>query len=294
MTSLRCTSVNLVARHVLRRQLARTPGPDEARRDFDRFTRLLPCPGTVRTRPHPLGLSFTPAQGSGGGPIVYFHGGGYICGSPETHRGLAGCLALATGREVIAPRYRLAPEHPAPAAFEDARRAIDALEELGTAPGDLILGGDSAGGGLALALLARLCAEDRRPLGLFAFSPWTDLTASGDSIRSNALLDRILPAERLEDLVSFVTCGGPRDDPRLSPLFAEFDHPPPVLIQVARNEILRDDSRRMAARLEDAGGTVTLSEIDDAIHVWQLLGRRLPEARESFEEVARFVAALAP
>ncbi|MDU8943708.1 alpha/beta hydrolase [Ovoidimarina sediminis] len=292
MPSLRCTVVNLVARHVLRAQLARTPGPAEARRDFNLFTRLLPCPSGVEMRPHPLGLSFAPPEPRASGTILYFHGGGYICGAPQTHRALAGCLARATGRQVITARYRLAPEHPAPAAFDDALCAFDAMEEMGTDPTEIILGGDSAGGGLALALLARLCADGRRPRALFAFSPWTDLTASGDSITANAARDRILPADRLEDLVSFVTGDGPRDDPRVSPHFASFDAPPPVMMQVARTEILYDDTRRMAEKLRAAGGDVTVTEVEDAIHVWPLLGNRLPEGRRSFEDVAAFLDTL--
>ncbi len=289
MPSLRCICVNNVAQRIVRPILARTPDPVAARADFERFMSLFPVPRSVRIEPHPVGLSVVPDREPLDGVIVYIHGGGYICGSPHTHRALAGHLARRTGRRVILPRYRLAPESQAPAAFEDVISAIEALGASGIAVEDMILGGDSAGGGLALAALAHLGADGRRPRALFAFSPWTDLTGSGESMRTNARSDRILPVERFGDLTGFVIGDGPANDPRVSPLFADYRDPPPVLIQVAQSEVLYDDARRMVERLRRVGGSVRLFEIPDAPHVWQLLGPLLPEARQSFDEVASFL-----
>lgn len=297
MASLRLRALNAFCRRVVRPGLARTPTPAKGRADFERQARLLfPVP------PFCLALSDTdmdwvsvgrPARR---GVILYFHGGAYFAGSPRTHRALGARLAALSGLRVALARYPLAPENPAPAAFDAALAAHARLLALGHAPGEIVLGGDSAGGGLALALLARLTQEGRAPAGLFAFSPWTDLTGSGASIARNAARDRLLEPARLREVVSYVTGGrtGP-DDPRLSPLFARFVAPPPVWIAVSRTEILHDDASRMAERLREAGGRVTLEEEPDAPHVWPLFDGYAPEARETLAEAARFArGALGP
>ncbi|WP_300519960.1 alpha/beta hydrolase [Aliiroseovarius sp.] len=223
--------------------------------------------------------------------ILYFHGGGFIAGSPLTHRHMLARLSRMTRVEVVAPRYRLAPEHPFPAAFEDACAAFDALVARGYSPQEIILGGDSAGGSLALSLLARLTGERRVPRALFAFSPLTDMSFSGDSFRANALADPVLPASRSGLLSDWVLAGAEATDPRISPLFARFVAPPPVLLQFGDTEILRDDSRRMAARLRAAGGEVICDEWVNCPHVWALMDGLVPEARESLTRVASFVNA---
>ena len=223
--------------------------------------------------------------------ILYFHGGGYIAGSPSTHRAMLARLSRLTGVEVVAPRYRLAPEHPFPAAFEDARAAFDALVGQGISPKNIILGGDSAGGSLALSLLAQLTAEGRAPRALFAFSPLTDMTFSGPSFLTNAGRDPILPASRAELLADWVLAGADPADPRISPLFATFHGPPPVLLQCADSEILRDDTARMAKVLLAAGGDAILDEWQECPHVWQLMDGLVPEARQALTRVASFVNA---
>jgi epsilon-lactone hydrolase len=152
---------------------------------------------------------------------------------------------------VEAPDYRLAQEAPLPAARDDAVAAWDALMAEGHGPGDIVLAGDSAGGGLALGLLSELCARATPPAGVVAFSPWTDLTFSGASVAENAARDPLLPAARAAELVGMIA-GADADDPRLSPLFAAYSGGVPVLIQASRTEILRDDAVRMADRLRDA------------------------------------------
>lgn len=214
----------------------------------------------------------------------------YVAGSPATHAATLGRLSRLA---VVAPDYRKAPEHPAPAAFEDAQAAHAALLAQGWAPGQIILGGDSAGGGLALALLADLCARDLRSAGLIAFSPWTDLTLSGPSLRDNAAADPLLPVSRIAEAVAMVRGALDQGDPRLSPLFARFDRPPPVLILAGSDEVLSDDSRRMAAVLQAAGGAVTLEEVPKAPHVWPIFDGWLPEARAALHEAARFARAQA-
>lgn len=286
---------NQTLRLVAKPILARTATPKQARADLARIAPFLRRPPFIL---HLAGTGPLPIDQISVGrvredwAILYFHGGGYIAGSPVTHAGLMGRISRMTGLQVMAPAYRLAPEHPAPAAFEDAKLAHEALTKQGFLPDHIILAGDSAGGGLALALLADLCRRDLRPACLFAFSPWTDLALTGDSLSSNAQADPLLPVARIADIVGFVTAGANPRDPRVSPLYAEYEHPPPLLIQVGSTEVLRDDSRRMAARLRLAGGAVTLSEYPDTPHVWQMFDGYIPEARAALREVAGFLGSV--
>lgn len=296
--SLRIRWFSALLRGVVKPRLSRTRPPTKARGHLRLIARLV-------FRQPPYALILPCAAGGGAPPItrisvgvpaarrvtLYFHGGGYIAGSPATHAPMLARLAKLSGIEVRAPAYRLAPEARFPAAFEDAKAAFRQALEAGYRPGDIVLGGDSAGGGLALALLAWCCAQDLRPAGAFALSPWTDLTGSGASMTQNAARDAYLPAERLDELAGLYLGDVPRDDPRASPLFAEFDKPPPVLLQVSETEILRDDTLRMAERLRAQGGDVMVQTWADAPHVWQAFDGWLPEAREALRAVAVFVQA---
>jgi acetyl esterase/lipase len=227
------------------------------------------------------------------GPVIlYLHGGAYLAGKPWHYRAMLGRLARLSGCRVAAPVLRLAPEHPAPAAFDDALAAHAALRARGFAAGRIVLGGDSAGGGLALALLSRLCAEDARPAGLFAFSPWTDLALTGQSLAANAAADCLLPASRMAEVVEMVRGSLPATDPRLSPLYAVYDAPPPGLLFVATDEVLRDDACRMAERLRAAGGRVDLHEVPGVFHAWPFAAGRLPEADTAVAQTAVFVRGL--
>ncbi len=222
--------------------------------------------------------------------LLYFHGGGYVMGNPRTHAALGRYLSRKTGFQTCLPDYRLAPEHPFPAAFEDAVLVWRALAERGVAADQIALGGDSAGGGLALALLAHLCATDApRPRCVFTFSPFTDLTLSGESITRNARSEILLPVRRLDQLKTRVLAGANPADPRISPLFGQFHGAPPALIQVARTEILLDDSRRMAEVLRRDGAEVTVQEWGNLPHVWQFFHGWLPEARTALTDAASFI-----
>jgi acetyl esterase/lipase len=184
------------------------------------------------------------------------------------------------------PDYRLLQVAPFPAAFDDALAAWDHLRR-GRAASDIVLAGDSAGGGLALAVLAHVLERGERPAGVVVFSPWTDLTLSGESLASAR--EVLLPVERMAEVAGQYLAGAEAGDPRASPSFAEFREPPPLLIQVGSGEALRDDSERMAARLRAAGGAVDLRVWDDCPHVWQLFDGWVPEARAALREAAGFV-----
>jgi acetyl esterase/lipase len=297
--SLRLRLLNGVLRRAVKPRLAATETPAQAEREFDRATRaVLRVPRGARVdvrevpgpaRPVRVTRVAAPPAASGEGLVLHFHGGGYVAGSARTHLGLLVRLSAAAGVPVDAPDYRLAEEAPAPAAFADASAVWDALLREGWAPGRIVLGGDSAGGGIALALLARLCAQGTPPAGLYAFSPWVDLTLSGGSLGENAAADPLLPADRVAELVAAIRGDLPAGDPRLSPLFADFPGAPPVLLQAGRTEILCDDTLRMAARLRAEGAAVQLGLWPDTPHVVQIFGDWLPEARAARAEAAAFV-----
>jgi len=281
----RARLLRAVLRLTLRPALARARDPKPTRRRFDRLAQMLfPPPRSVRVVEAENGLRLVP-PGAEEGVILYLHGGAYLTGSARSHAGLAGALALRAGAEVVLPDYRLAPEHPAPAAFEDALAAWRALRGRGRAAGQIVLGGDSAGGGLALALLAHLCQQGERPAGAFAFSPWTDLTLSGASLRENAARDQYLPAQRMAEARDMVLGGLDPADPRVSPLFARYPDPPPVLIHVGESEILRDDALRLADVLPDAD----IRLAGDLPHVWPFLHAFLPEGRVTLDDTAAFI-----
>lgn len=289
--SLRLRLLNQALRWVGRPLLARATDPVLSRRRFSVLAKafrkppyLLHLPGALhRVTVRPTSAPFA---------VLYLHGGAYMTGSPVTHLALAGRLARLTGLPVFLPQYRLAPEHPAPAAFEDAVAAHASLLVKGYAPSQITLGGDSAGGGLALALLAQLCAQNQRPAGAFAFSPWTDLALQGASLTTNAVADVLLPSAKLADAVAMILGSLAPTDPRLSPQYAAFRDPPPVFLQVGSTEILLDDSRRMADHLHQSGGTVALQVWPDSPHVWQMLDGYLPEARAALRQTAAFILTL--
>ena len=221
--------------------------------------------------------------------ILFFHGGGYFAGSADTHGPMMARLSSYAGVPIVIPNYRLSTEAPFPAAFDDAMAVWDDLMARGYDPSKIVIGGDSAGGGLALALLAALCARGERPAGIFTMSPWTDLTLSGESVAQNAVADAIIPADRMGDAARMYRAETPADDPRVSPLFAHFDAPPPVFFQVGSPEVLADDTYRMAELLRSAGGEVEVQTWHEAPHVWHLGEYWVPEARAALRDIANFV-----
>lgn len=238
----------------------------------------------------PLAAWRLPAP-AGAGVLLWLHGGAYCLGSPRTHADLVLALARRAGTGALLPDYRLAPEHVFPAAVEDALAAWAALRTEGVPPARIALGGDSAGGGLAFALLHILLAAGAAvPACVVAFSPWVDLTLSGASLRRLARRDAFLPAARIAEIRDQYLAGADPRDPRASPHLGRFAGAPPVLIQASRAEILRDDARLMAARLAADGVAVAL-ELPRAVpHVWQAYHARLPEAAAAMDRAAAFVA----
>lgn len=221
--------------------------------------------------------------------ILYIHGGGFVAGSPCTHRPLTWRLAKDVGVPVYAVDYRLAPEHHFPAGLDDCVTAYRALLDRGLPAKSILVAGDSAGGNLTLALALRLKAEGLPlPAALICLSPATDMTGSGASMLSNAEADAIFVPEIMASLMPAYCPGADAKNPYLSPLFGDVSGFPPTLIQVGDREILRDDSVRMAAALKAAGAEATLEVWPKVWHVWQLNADMLPEAREAITHIVRF------
>jgi monoterpene epsilon-lactone hydrolase len=227
-----------------------------------------------------------------GGAILYLHGGGYTACSPRTHRELAGRIGRAAGMKTYVPDYRLAPEHPFPAAVDDAHAAYRfMLEDASLEPRRIAVAGDSAGGGLAMALLLSLLdAKHPLPGCVCLMSPWTDLTLSGASAHSNADIDPVCTLAESQTFAEFYIGSSNPRDPLISPLFGFFNGMPPTLIQVGSEEILLDDSTRLADRLRAAGVDVSLEMEAGAVHVWQTLPQ-VPEAIEATDRIASFIRA---
>ncbi|WP_420012415.1 alpha/beta hydrolase [Tateyamaria sp.] len=216
--------------------------------------------------------------------LLYFHGGGFVFGSPRTIAKMVAHLAKKSNARAVLPQYPLATEAPFPAATEHAYASYRALVDQGVNPAQIIIGGDSAGGNLALSLLAQIIAA-----GVFALSPVTDLTYSGDSVTANAETEVVLPASRMTDMTEAYIPDHPRDDPRVSPLFADFHGAPPVWLAVADTEILRDDTLRMAERLRAQGAPVDLTVEHDLPHVWPMFHTLIPEAHETLNALADWI-----
>ena len=222
--------------------------------------------------------------------LVYFHGGGYVFGNLDSHRDIGWRLARAARMRVLMVDYRLAPEHPFPAALEDATDCYRWLLDEGFAPENIAIGGDSAGGGLSVALLINL-----RNLGLplpsscVLLSPWTDLSMSGDSIAKNAPLDPMLSGEILEKMANYYLGKRDRKAPLASPLFGDLSGLPAVFIQVGSLEVLRSDAERLADRIREEGGEVLLEVWPGMFHVFQVFAARVPEGRRAIETLGEFL-----
>jgi acetyl esterase/lipase len=227
------------------------------------------------------------------GPLLlYLHGGGYFACSAKTHRAITVSFAQQ-GFRVYAPNYRLAPEHPFPAAVDDAVAVYRALLAAGCDPRNMVVSGESAGGGLTLSLLLTLRAKGLPlPAAAAIFSPWTDLAATGESILKNSercamfIGERIAPSARL-----YLGSTDPRD-PIASPLYADLSGLPPLLIHVGGDEVLLDDSTRLGERARAAGVRVQLKIWPVVPHAWQLAPGKIPEARASLRESGEFLRAV--
>ena len=220
--------------------------------------------------------------------VLYLHGGGYLFGSPKTHRQVLIAMARAFQAPAYGLDYRLAPEHPFPAAVEDAAQAYQWL--LNRHPGaDIVLAGDSAGAGLAIATAVGVRdAGLKLPKAIVAFSPYSDLAVTGASIEANAKSCAMFTPRSIREAAAMYLAGADARDPRASPLYANLAGLPPMLLFASRHETLRDDTLRLAERAAAAGVKVELVVRDRLPHVWPVFVTLLPEARDAFATVTTF------
>jgi epsilon-lactone hydrolase len=297
VASLRSHVLNAAIRYAGKRNLARlefTPASIAAsrarmerlgdRRELPpQLTRDLDLLGGVPTE-------WTRAPRPHRGVILYCHGGGYALGSPKVYRGLAARLATSTGCDVAAIDYRLAPEHPYPAAPDDAISAYRDLLSRAIDPRSIVIAGDSAGGNLALVTLLR--ARDSGlmlPCAAVLLSPWTDLTGSGASMRANVKRDPMLPAHRIDEAARLYARHADLAHPDISPLFADLTGLPPLAIHVGTTEVLLDDSQRLAERARQHGVDVELSIWHRMPHVFPMFADFIPEGRRALSDIGAFV-----
>ena len=266
----------------------------EQRRVFENSARMIKPPRQIRAHPviaaGVLGEWIEPPDSRSAPVILYLHGGGYMMGSPDTHRAMAARIAAASRARALVLDYRLAPEHPFPAALEDAVAAYRWLLEHGTPPERIILAGDSAGGGLALAaLLALRDAGDPMPAAAVLISPLTDMEGTGESVRTRAKADPMLTCDDRVVFRHYLAAGNDPRSPFISPLYGNLAGLPPLLIHVGDDEILLSDSTRLAERACSAGTDVTLEVWPRMWHVWHFFAPYLPEANRAIRRIGDFV-----
>jgi monoterpene epsilon-lactone hydrolase len=223
--------------------------------------------------------------------LMFFHGGGYCSGSILSHRRMATEAGRAARMRTLAVGYRLAPEHPFPAALEDVLTAWRFVRKQGVAASQIAVGGDSAGGGLTVALIIRLRdANENLPACAWLVSPWTDLTMAGSTLASKDAFDPIIHKGYLDELAdAYVPAGIHRNDPLVSPLYADLSGLPPILIQVGSAETLLDDATRFAAAAGAADVPVTLEIWPHMIHAWPLWNAHLEPGRRALASAGAFI-----
>lgn len=271
------------------------PPIETLRAEFKALMARMPVPGGIRTAATTLAglpvLRVEPTGPTRAGTILYFHGGSWVSGSPETALSLTANLVVKTGFTAYSVDYRLAPEHPFPAAIEDCVAAYRALLDAGTDPATIVFAGESAGGGLSVT--ASLAARDAGlplPGAIAVFSPGFDATRTGASIESKHGIDPIFTRADFEHTGAMYLAGADPRQPLLSPaVLGDLTGLPPVLIQVGTNELLLDDSTRFATRAREAGIDVILDVTADVPHVFQVFTDVLDEADQALDRAALFL-----
>mgnify|MGYP001191320417 CR=1 FL=1 len=270
-----------------------SPDLQQMRANMEAFAAMAQPPADVACTPVNAGdvpAEWVEAPGAAGRAILYLHGGGYVIGSIATHRELAGRLSRASGARVLVAGYRLGPEHPFPAAIDDAVACYRWLRSQGFAAGGIAIAGDSAGGGLTMAtLLALREAGDELPAGAVCLSPWVDLEQSGASMTERDALDPMVHKDTLDEMARMYLDGADASQPLASPINGDLRGLPPLLIQVGTAETLYDDSVRLAERARAAGVQVEFEPWEDMIHVFQSFSM-LPEATRAVARIGEFVA----
>ncbi len=276
------------------RPLEETPPVDEARSYFETMAELFPVAGDMKCEPVSVdGMKaewIAAPEAAEDRAILYLHGGGYAIGSINTHRDLTSRIARAAQALALLIDYRLAPEHPFPAAVHDAAAAYRWLLSNGFKPERTVIAGDSAGGGLTVAtLLALRDAGDPLPAAGVCLSPWVDLGVSGESMTTRADIDPLVTRDGVLAMAGYYLGNTDPRTPLASPIYADLDGLPPLLVHVGTAETLYDDATRLAERAKAAGVNVTFEPWADMIHVWHYFASMLPEGRQAIDRVGEFI-----
>jgi epsilon-lactone hydrolase len=271
-----------------------TPSVTEMRAGFEQMGGAMPVAPDVKCEPVKAGAvpaEWVTAPGADASRVIlYLHGGGYVIGSINTHRAMAGMLSRAAASRVLLIDYRLAPEHPFPAAVEDSVAAYKWLVAQGIAPAKIVVAGDSAGGGLTIATLVAIRDQNlKSPAAGVCLSPWIDMEAIGESMTTKAAEDPMVQKEPLLGMAKHYLAGKDPRTPLAAPLYADLAGLPPLLIQVGTAETLLDDSTRLAERARKAGVKVTYEPYEKMIHVFQIFAPILDEGKQAIEKIGAFV-----
>lgn len=272
--------------------------PAKIRAAVDKTSRLKSMPNVLcEDVEHDRGEGLPPLKGQWQKPksissthtVLYLHGGGYVFCSVKTHANMTRAWAEQAGGQVFSVDYRLAPEHPYPAALEDALAAYEHLLEQGIEPKSIVVAGDSAGGGLSLALLLKIKALGLpMPAGSLLLSPWTDLTGSGASLQANSEACAFFTGDMIRNGADHYVAEADASDPFVSPLFGDLSGLPPMRIYVGNTEVLEDDSLRLFAKAQEAGIEAELRVWNDQPHVWPVFYPFFPEAKMTVAEMAQY------
>lgn len=287
--SIRAGLISFVLRHTLKKQMATFSDHRKLRKRAGMSIGKLP--DRVETQAvdaEGVSAEWVRWRGSQNRSVIlYLHGGGYVFGGLDSHRGLAWRLAKASDSEVLVVDYRLAPEHLFPAAVEDAFASYQWLLAQGIAPERLVVAGDSAGGGLAVALMIKLKELGiPQPKAAVLLSPWTDLTLSGDSVQKNAKVDAMLSPEALTRFKDLYLGDGDSMSPLASPIFGDLSGLPFTYVVVGSEEVLRDDAERLVENIVGAGGQAQIEVWPKMPHVFPLLAPMIPEGIKAIEDIA--------
>lgn len=266
----------------------------ELRAAYDRAERAFPTPedvGVERIIAPAAPAEWLRPPAAGTTVVLYLHGGGYVIGSPRSHRHLAAAIARAAEARALLLDYRRAPEHPFPAAVDDALAAYRwLLDSAGVAPSSIVVAGDSAGGGLTVAtLLAARDAGLPHPAAGVCISPWVDLACNLPTYATRAAVDPVVDATLVQAMAKAYLSGADPHTPLASPLHADLRGLPPLLVQVGSDEVLLDDARELVARAKGAGVDATLEIWDGMVHVWHWFLPMLDEAPAAIERIGAFV-----
>ncbi len=297
MASIRSKIAAGITRLTLKRKLGASGSVDEERATLEKMSKL-----TARRKPGAAALVggvkgewAEPAVHTANRTILYLHGGGYVIGSPASHRDMVSAIADAAQARALILDYRLGPEHPFPAAVDDALAAYRGLLQEGCAAQSLFIAGDSAGGGLTIAtLLSIQQAGLPLPAAGICLSPWVDLTLESDTMTSKAADDPLLTPAALRWMRDQYLAGQDPKSTLASPLFADLSGLPPLLIQVGSEEVLLDDSRNLREQAQAAGVEVTLEVWNGMMHVWHLMAMMIPEGKQAIQAIGSYIAARSP